>query len=71
MYYDVCKVVKNNQFVTTHQINGLIINIYRVDWTKEEKEKVQCCLKAKTIFTTAHSLDEFLHVSHYETIKEM
>lgn len=38
---------------------------------KMKKKKMQCSMKAKTIFTIAIGFNEFLCVSHYETSKEM
>lgn len=71
MYYDIWDSVKNGSFVSTHQVGGVVENIPREVWTKEDKEKVQHSLKVKTIITIDPSIDEFLHVSHYETTKEI
>lgn len=47
-----------------------MVNKEEDDWTKEEREKLNRNLKAKIITTIALGIDEFLCVSHWETIKK-
>lgn len=58
-------IVKESSFVPTHEVNGVVVNKHKDNWTKEEIEKVQCDFKAKMIIIVALCLDEFLRVSHY------
>lgn len=53
MYYDIWKVVKNSNFVSTNQGIGVVENKDREIWTKEDKEKVQRNLKSKYIIIVA------------------
>lgn len=67
---DIWKVMKNDPFFPTHQVNGVTVkNEY--DLTKEEKEIIQHNLKVKTIIITALYLDEFLRVSHCKIEKDI
>ncbi|CAJ2652564.1 unnamed protein product [Trifolium pratense] len=59
---DVWDVVVNGPFVPTHLVNDVVANKPRNLWTKEDKEKVQYNLKAKTIISIALSMDEFYRV---------
>lgn len=59
MYYDILKVVKNSNFVSTNQGIGVVENKDREIWTKEDKEKVQHNLKSKYITIVALGIDEF------------
>jgi hypothetical protein len=68
---DVWDAVVNGPFVPTHSVNNVEVNKPRNLWTKEDKEKVQYNLKAKTTISIALSMDEFYRVSNCTTAKEM
>lgn len=71
MNFDILKVIKINPFSSTHHFNGVLINKDEDDWIKEEREKVYCSLKVKSITTAALGLDEFLCVFYCETAIEI
>lgn len=59
MDYDIWKAAKNSSFVPRHQFNCVLENKDIEIWTKEEKEKMNHNLKAKTIITIALDIDDF------------
>lgn len=63
--------MKEGRFVSTHELNVNVVDKPEKDWSKEDKENVQCGLKAKNIIIIALDIDVFLRVSHCETPKEM
>lgn len=40
MDFDNYKSVKNGPFIFTHQVNDVMVNKEKDEWTKEEREKV-------------------------------
>lgn len=63
--------MKKGQLLSTHGVNGVVVNKTKKDWTKYDKENVWHGLKAKSVITIALDIDEFLWVSHCKTAKEM
>lgn len=39
------KVVKEGPFVSTYDVNGVVVEKPEKDWTKDDKDNVQCNLK--------------------------
>lgn len=68
----ISKVVKEGTFVPTYEVNGALMNKDNEDdWSKYEKENVHRSLKAKMIIIVVLGLDDFVCVSHCNTIKGM
>lgn len=62
--FDIWKSIKDYHFVPTHQFNSVVVNKVGDDWTEEESEKVQHCLKTKAIITITLGFVWLLCVSH-------
>lgn len=56
--------MKKGSFVPIHEENSVMVNKYEKDWIKDDRENVQCSLKAKLVITTTLDLNEVLRVSH-------
>lgn len=56
----IWNAVKESSFVPTQEVNGVVENNPKRDWTKDVKENMQHSLKAKVVITTALGLYEFL-----------
>lgn len=64
MDHGIWKAMNECSFVPTQEVNGFVENKLGKDFTKDDKESVQCSLKEKPVITIALSHDEVLRVSH-------
>lgn len=69
MDYNIWTSIKMIIFVFAYLVDSFVENKPREIWIKEDKEKEQYNLKAKTIIIIALGMDEFLCISHYNYAK--
>ncbi|KAK2430292.1 gag-protease polyprotein [Trifolium repens] len=69
---EMWNTIENGPFVPTiTDPHGVITNKPMAQWTDEEKKKVNYDAKAQNILISSLGIDQFYHVSHCESAKEM
>ncbi|KAK2444047.1 gag-protease polyprotein [Trifolium repens] len=69
---EVWNAIENGPFVPTiTDAHGIVTNKPMAQWTEEEKKKVNYDAKAQNILISSLGIDQFYHVSHCQSAKEM
>ncbi|KAK2422340.1 gag-protease polyprotein [Trifolium repens] len=69
---EVWNAIENGPFVPTIiDAHGIVTNKPMAQWTEEEKKKVNYDAKAQNILISSLGIDQFYHVSHCQSAKEM
>ncbi|KAK2435416.1 gag-protease polyprotein [Trifolium repens] len=69
---EVWNAIENGPFVPTiTDLNGVVTNKPMAQWTDDEKKKVNYDAKAQNILISSLGIEQFYHVSHCSTAKEM
>ncbi|KAK2374883.1 hypothetical protein QL285_075815 [Trifolium repens] len=69
---EVWNAIENGPFVPTiTDPHGIVDNKPMAQWTEEEKKKVNYDAKAQNILISSLGIDQFYHVSHCQSAKEM
>ncbi|KAK2422403.1 gag-protease polyprotein [Trifolium repens] len=69
---EVWNAIENGPFVPTiTDLNGVVTNKPMTQWTDDEKKKVNYDAKAQNILISSLGIEQFYHVSHCSTAKEM
>ncbi|WJX78113.1 hypothetical protein P8452_61367 [Trifolium repens] len=69
---EVWNAIENGPFVPTiTDLNGIVTNKPMAQWTDNEKKKVNHDAKAQNILISSLGIEQFYHVSHCSTDKEM
>ncbi|KAK2402924.1 gag-protease polyprotein [Trifolium repens] len=69
---EVWNTIENGPFAPTiTDAHGVVANKPMAQWTDEEKKKVNYDAKAQNILISSLGIDQFYHVSHCESAKEM
>ena len=69
---EVWNAIENGPFAPTiTDAHGVVANKPMAQWTDEEKKKVNYDAKAQNILISSLGIDQFYHVSHCESAKEM
>ncbi|KAK2443470.1 rust resistance kinase Lr10 [Trifolium repens] len=69
---EVWNAIENGPFVPTiTDAHGIVTNKPMAQWTEEEKKKANYDAKAQNILISSLGIDQFYHVSHCQSAKEM
>ncbi|KAK2445046.1 gag-protease polyprotein [Trifolium repens] len=69
---EVWNAIENGPFVPTiTDAHGIVTNKPMAQWTEEEKKKVNYDAKTQNILISSLGIDQFYHVSHCQSAKEM
>ncbi|KAK2356902.1 gag-protease polyprotein [Trifolium repens] len=69
---EVWNAIENGPFVPTNtDPNGIVTNKPMAQWTEDDKKKVNYDAKAENILISSLGIEQFYHVSHCSTAKEM
>ncbi|XP_073224826.1 uncharacterized protein [Cicer arietinum] len=68
---DIWDAVKNGPYVPKMVIDNKEEKKIKVSWTNDDKRKVLFDKKAKNMLQSALGMDEFFHVSHCKTAKNI
>ncbi|KAK2444675.1 gag-protease polyprotein [Trifolium repens] len=69
---EVWNAIKNGPFIPTiTDAHGIVTNKPMAQWTEEEKKKANYDAKAQNILISSLGIDQFYHVSHCQSAKEM
>ncbi|KAK2421404.1 gag-protease polyprotein [Trifolium repens] len=69
---EVWNAIENGPFVPTiTDAHGIVTNKTMAQWTEEEKKKANYDAKAQNILISSLGIDQFYHVSHCQSAKEM
>jgi len=68
---DVWDAVANDRFQPQVVADGVARDKPKADWSDDDKNKVQCDLKARNILISSLGVNEYHFVSHCMTSKDM
>ncbi|KAK2451034.1 hypothetical protein QL285_010121 [Trifolium repens] len=69
---EVWNAIENGPFVTTNtDPNGILTNKPMAQWTDDDKKMVSYDAKAQNILISSLGIEQFYHVSHCSSAKEM